>query len=361
MISEERLRAEPAEEVWLDGKDPLSVPRRQLMYPLPLKGKYGRADDLVLEVDAKILRILPGVSGSMAANGGVASLLLFCLVMMIVFTRLIIDEFHGDDAAYFPMIVVSLFFICISGAAGWGFLRHLGNEPSAYPLLINRMTGILVQMQGGQRVEAQWNDLRPYIEPVTSISTVGASTSCNLHLVQPSEDGRRAWKHMMVQNALGLYDCLSTYEFLARYMEGAWDGLPDIHLLPGERPGFWDAYRYGFFNPWIGLPYWEDRSPLSRRWMWVFTPLWTILFWPIAMMPIIGSRFGYVPKFSAQDLAQAEYDPVRDGAMPAALQSKVKPPQPLAPGEKLLYWVSMGSGTILWLGFALKMLLLVFD
>lgn len=361
MISKERLRLEPAEEVWLDGKNPLSVPQRQLMYPLPLKGKYGKADYLVLDMTAKSMRLSSGANGSIAGNGGIFYLILLCMGMVLLGGWLVLNEFQRTGHLSLILTFIALVDFTMFGGAGIGFYRHLKKMPIAEPLIVNRLNGTLIQMDGNRRVEAHWNDLRPYIEPVTSVSTAGASTSCNLHLVQPSEDGRRAWKHMMVQNALGLYDCLSTYEFLARYMEGDWEGLPDIHLLPGERPGFWDAYRYGFFNPWIGLPHWEERSPRSRRWMWVFTPLWTILFWPFAVMPIIGSRFGYIPQFSAQDLAQAEYDPARDGPMPAALQSKIKPPQPLAPGEKLLYWVSMGSGTILWLGFALKMLLLVLD
>ncbi|WP_269791119.1 hypothetical protein [Stenotrophomonas sp. Iso1] len=361
MISEERLRVNPAEEVVLDGGVPLIVPRRRPMYPLPVKGKYGRSDGLVLDVNFKSMKIASGGSGSIAANGGIFYLMLLCAGMVFLGGWLIFNEYQRVGSVSAIIVFICIVIFSMFGGAGIGFLRHLRREPVAYLLLIDRKKGKLVQMQGKHRVEAQWNDLRPYIEPVTSVSTVGASTSCNLHMVQPSEDGKRAWKHMMVQNALGLYDCLSTYEFLARYMEGDWEGLPDIHLLPGERPGFWDAYRYGFFNPWIGLPHWEDRSPRSRRWMWVFTPLWTILFWPFAMMPIIGSRFGYIPKFSAQDLTQAEYDPARDGPMPAALQNKIKPPQPLASGEKLLYWVSMGSGAILWLGFALKMLLLILD
>ena len=288
-------------------------------------------------------------------------MLLFCCGIALTLIWVVSHHFVIGESYSIPLSIVCGMFVVVFGAVGIGLAKHLRKEPAAHPLLVNRINGMLIQMQGGKRVEAHWNDLRPYIEPVTSVSTVGASTSCNLHLVQPSEDGRRAWKYMLVQNALGLYDCLSTYEFLARYMEGDWEGLPDIHLLPGERPGFWDAYRYGFFNPWISLPHWEDRSPRSRRWMWVFTPLWTILFWPIVMLTMAGSRLGYMPRFSKQDLAQAEYDPARDGPMPTALQSKIKPPQPLAPGEKLLYWVSMGSGTILWLGFALKMLLLVLD
>ena len=361
MISEERLRAEPAEEVWLDGKNPLRASHRQPMYPLPLKGKFGRADDLVLNVNSRVLMLSPCASGSAAVNGVVALVLVVCCGMIMAAASLMIVDYKDQGVMDLFIAFISFLMMAIFGAGAVASLRHFRKQPAAYPLQVNRGSGTLVQMQGAKRIEANWNDLRPYIEPVTTVSTVGASTSCNLHLVQPSEDGKRAWKHMMVQNALGLYDCLSTYEFLARYMEGDWEGLPDIYLLPGERPGFWDAYRFGFFNPWIGVPHWEERSPSSRRWMWLFTPLWTILFWPFAMMPIIGSRFGHMPQFSAQDLAQAKYDAVRDGPVPAALQSKIKPPQPLAPGEKLLYWVSMGSGTILWFGFALKMLWLLLD
>lgn len=361
MISEDRLRASPAEEVSLDGGIPLIVPRRRPMYPLPLKGKYGRSDDLVLDVNSNSMRISSGGSGSIAANGGIFFLMLLCVGMVFLGSWVIFSEYQRTGSVGISIIFVCVFIFSIFGGGAFGFLRHLMREPVVYPLLIDRKNGRLVQMQGSQRVEAQWNDLRPYIEPVTSVSTAGASTSCNLHLIQPSEDRKRAWKCIMVQNALGLYDCLSTYEFLARYMEGDWEGLPDIHLLPGERPGFWDAYRYGFFNPWIGLPRWEDRSPRSRRWMWIFTPLWTILFWPFAVMPIIGSRFGYIPKFNSQDLTQAGHDPVRDGPVPAVLRSKIKPPQPLAAGEKLLYWISLGGGTSVWLGFGLMMLLLMLD
>jgi len=284
---------------------------------------------------------------------------LVCWSMVLAGGWIAADEYLDEGRLSVSMLFIALFMISVFSAGGTGFVRHLLKEPAAYPLLVNRTTGTLIQMQGAKRVEAQWNEMRPYIEPVTNISAAGASTSCNLHLVQPSEGRTRSVKHILVQNALGLYDCLATYEFLARYMEGDWEGLPDIHLLPGERPGFWDAYRYGFFNPWIGVPRWEERSPSSRRWMWLFTPLWTVLFWPIVMLTIAGSRLGYMPRFSAQDLAQGRHDPVHDGPMPAALQSKIKPPQPLVPEEKLLYWISMSGGTILWVGFSLKMLLLI--
>lgn len=90
-------------------------------------------------------------------------------------------------------------------------------------------------------------------------------------------------------------------------------------------------------------------------------PLWTLLFWPIVMLMIAGSRLGYAPKFDARYLAQIEYRPEWDGVTPAALKRKMKPPRPLAQSERLLYWISMVGGAILWLGFALTMLMLVLD
>lgn len=329
------------------------------MYPLPLKGEFGRADDLVLSLNPKTMMLNSGGVGGAASNGIVILVAGVCIA--ISFALAAHSFAYFDKGGYLWVVLINVVFLLVFGAAGAGSVGHLRKKPVCHPLLIDRGSGKLRQLQGQKLVEADWERLRPFIEPVKSVSTAGASTSCNLHLVQLSEDGKRAEKHMMVQSALGLYDCLSTYEFLARYIEGNWEGLPDIHLLPGERPRFWDAYRYGFFNPWIGVPRWEDRSPASRRWMWVLVPLWTLLFWPLVMLTIAGGRLGYVPKFDARHLTQTEYCPERDGVMPAALKRKMKPPRPLAQSERLLYWISMVGAAILWLGLALKMLMLVLD
>ena len=262
-----------------------------------------------------------------------------------------------DTANWFITIFSILgFLFCL--VVNIALIRELKQQVVGFPLLACRKTGRIVQLQGNRRVEADWEFLRPYIEPVTSISSVGASTSCNVHLIEPNEDGSRARRQILLQNALGIYDCLATYEFLASYMEGAWDELPDIYLLPGVRPKFWDAYRYGFYNGWIGVPHWEERSVSSRRWMWLFTPLWTAIFWPLVMLTIAGTRMGRVVRFSDGEIAQAMSGPTESVA--PALQDKIKAPQPLQPTEKLLYWVSMISGVALWGAFAVKSALIIF-
>ena len=359
MAANERSAALAAERVDLTVGSPLFVPGRRPMYPLPIKGKYGRSSDLVLAGNESAARFNPGGGSVGAANGGLIMLSLMLLLIAGVLCQWVIFELMKGSGA-------SLFIVLFSGGVAallvWvivALVRTAIQSPVTYPILISRKMGLLVQLQGKKRVEASWEKLRPYIEPVTSISSVGSSTSCNIHLIEAAEDGCSARCQILLQNALGIYDCLATYEFLARYMEGDWDGLPDIHLLPAERPAFWDAYRYGFFNPWIGVPHWRDRSSASRRLMGIFTPLWTIIFWPLVMLTILGSRMGSLPRFSDEKVAFAGLD--SSGVVAELLGSKIKAPLSLAEDERFLYRLSVVSGGVLWCALTLAMLSFMFE
>lgn len=342
-----------AEKVEIDYSKWLVVPGRKTMYPLPLRGRCGRVDDLVLGLNVKVLALCPGAAATIAVNGG---LLLVGFLSICVALFLMAGSF--DLYGKVGIGAIDVFFVAGVVAAAvvalvFAIKKQFRTVPIGSPLLINRLSGVLMQQQGRRRVEAQWGSLVPYIELIHSVSSTGAFTSCCLHLIEPSADGRRAQRQILVQTALGIYECLSTYEFIALYMEGKWEELSEIHLMPREKPGFWDSYRFGFFNPWIGVPRWRERSPGSRRWMCILVPLWTVLFWPLVIFGILGARFGYMPRFSAQDLDDARYEPEKDGPPPEIFSRIIKPPQPMAPGERILYSVSLTSGALAWLAGAL--------
>lgn len=357
MISEERKRSQPAEHVDIVGDRPIFVQGRSAMYPLPIKGGYGRSYDLVLRINDDFALLNAAGTSSAAGSGIGIIVILILLSLKLILSYIIFLEVVASSGVDWFISAVSVVFFLVFLVANVVLIREIKRQVIGFPLLASRRTGRVVQLQGNRRVEADWESLRPYIEPVTSVSSVGASTSCNVHLIQPSENGRSAVRQFLLQNALGIYDCLATYEFLASYMEGAWDELPDIYLLPGARPSFWDAYRHGFFNGWIGVPHWQERSPSSRRWMWFFTPLWTAVFWPLVMLTIAGTRTGRVLRFSDSEIAQAMSGATE--TVTAALRDKIKAPQPLQPGEKLLYWVSMISGGALWGAFAVILAVII--
>ena len=357
MISEERKLARPAERVEIGEEGLMSVKGRSAMYPLPLKGRYGRSFDLVLEINEDFAILNPAGTASGAANGFLILLVVLLSITMLLFGNWIFLAIIGEGSGDWFITTVCVLGFLLFGTGNVAVIKSLRRQVVGFPLLALRKERKVVQLQGSARVEADWERLRPYIEPVTSVSSVGASTSCNVHLIEPTEDGRNARRQILLQNALGLYDCLATYEFLARYMEGDWEGLPDIHLIPGVRPKFWDAYRYGFFNGWIGVPRWDERSEASRRWMWLLTPLWTAIFWPLVILTIAGTRTGRVLRFDQSEIGKAR-DAIAE-PMPASLQDKIKAPSRLQPAEKLLYWLSMMFGGVLWGAIALKSVMLI--
>lgn len=352
-----RALAQPADRVDVNHDMPLFVQGRGAMYPLPVKGRYGRSFDLVLDINEGFALLNSAGTSASAANGIHILLVMLLSVTMLFFGGWIFLAMVGKGSGDWFITAACVLGFILFGVGNVAVIKSLRRQVIGFPLLALRKERKVVQLQGSVRVEADWERLRPYIEPVTSVSSVGASTSCNVHLIEPTEDGRNARRQILLQNALGLYDCLATYEFLARYMEGDWEGLPDIHLIPGVRPKFWDAYRYGFFNGWIGVPRWDERSDASRRWMWVLTPLWTAIFWPLVMLTIAGTRTGRVLRFDKSEIGKARGGTAEP--MPTSLQDKIKAPSRLQPAEKFLYWVSMMSGGVLWGAIALKSVMLI--
>lgn len=339
----------PATRVDIDDSNRVWVPHRGPAYALPLRASWAKSDDMVLDLDPARLLVAAGGTAGSAVNSLVlvGGLGLLSGAITCIWTTV---SAWGQDTFF---VILSTGFAL---AFLWGTIacyREPSKHPITWPTIFNRRTGTVIQMQGKERVEARWDDLLPHIE----ILNAGGGISCNLALLHLMEDGRRARSYIQVQRALGFYDSLAVYEFVARYMEGDWDGLPEIRVMPGVRPGFWDAYRHGFWNPWIGAVDWEKRDALSRARMFLWVPIWTILMLPLVILTMVGSRMGWEPRFSDEDLEAARYVPERDGPTPEVLNEKLQLPGPMHPTERcLLTGVWVVASTLWLLGIALILL-----
>lgn len=360
MNHQERRNVPAATRVDIDYSRPVYASGRHSMYSLPLRANLTKADDMVLSLDHVSMRCVPSGTAESGVNGIVLLMCLACLLfpgMTVLFATSIFAS--PNDRPY--DIFISCVFLLFMGLFSFGAIKAAiamykwqDNMPIAWPTIFNRRDGTVIQMQGKRRFEAAWADLLPYIEQVPT----GSVPSFNLALLRLGEEGARAQCHIQVQRAQGIYNCLAIYEFVARYMEGNWDDLPEIPVLPGLRPGFWDAYRHGFWNPWIGEKEWVQRNRLSRARMYLWVPIWTILLFPIVILTMIGTRMGWEPTFPNEDIEAARCEVTRDGPVPAALTNKIRQPSPVHPTERRLYIAVWSAATLCWVLSGVAMLVL---
>lgn len=332
-------------QVELDWDRPLRIAKRGPFYKLPKRGPLAAGSEWLLSIDPVAARATPLGGGSSAVNGGLLLLVLVILCADIFFAGLMLGA-KGEHSAFVLYSILgpaSFLFLVLAIAI---FVRVMKGEYTT-PLLLNRRDQTVSQAQKNSLVEANWAELVPYVEVVRTVNYSGGAQLHNLHLVL-SEHGGEV-KRILVKNALGGYsEALAYYEFLRRYMNGEWAGLPETYLIGGIRQSWFDEFRSNMWNaPFTRVPW--RQSSTKRKWISSgLLIIFTILWWPVTMLTLVGARMGYIPMFPREVELRTTYNAAQDGPLPSELRGKIKLEERVAGAEKMLYLVAIAAGAIAW-------------
>lgn len=245
----------------------------------------------------------------------------------------------GVDPIAIIGAVVCLFFALL-------FFYLIASQPVSRPVLLNRKTGKVMQIQGKKKlVVADWSNLRPFVE---LIYTAQAMPIWRFHLIQTDEKNNVVSKFLLKILAPGPSGCACYYEYLHRYMKGQWDGIPDTLLVHGVRRTLLRQFRNDFGWMFGKKQAWNDRPLWLRALIFMLLPLLTVVIWPFGLFILLGSRLGWVAKFSP-DIQKA----VDEGVLPSPLASRIRDEPRLALSEQMLYGFIIVGATVVWgwLGF----------
>ncbi|MCR6475998.1 hypothetical protein NU688_07510 [Variovorax sp. ZS18.2.2] len=267
-------------------------------------------DGLVLSMDPARLQTLPHGNMSSALKGILLFLGLMMLGIAAWFCRMLAEAFRQGtaDTAFVLIMSVSIFVFALIAVAA---LVQAVTAPYAFPTLFNRLTGKVAQLRGGERIEADWSQLVPQVEVAMS----GGAQLCHLCLTGPAEAG--GGKMIVVSNANNSpADCLAHYEFLCRYMAGDWRSLPEVECLEGARRPLLREFSDNLWTQMTNYRPWDERSAQGKALSSAALLTIALLWWPMLLLTLIGSRLGRLPRFSDADL----------GASPALLEGSVQEP-----------------------------------
>lgn len=253
-------------------------------------------DGLVLSMDAARLQTLPHGNMSSALKGILLFLGLMMLGIAAWFCRMLAEAWRQGtaDAAFMLIMSVSVFVFALIAVAA---LVQAVAAPYAFPTLFNRVTGKVVQLRGRDRIEADWSQLVPQVEVAMS----GGAQLCHLCLASPVEAG--TGKTIVVSNANNSpADCLAHYEFLCRYMAGDWCALPEVECLEGARRPLLREFGDNLWTQMTNYRPWNERSAQGKALSSAALLSIALLWWPMLLLTLIGSRLGSLPRFSAVDL-----------------------------------------------------------
>jgi hypothetical protein len=247
-------------------------------------------------MDAARLQTLPHGNMSSALKSIVLFLGLMSLGIAAWFCWQLAEAFRqgSADTAFVLIMSVSVFVFALIAVAA---LVQAVTAPYAFPTLFNRVTGKVVQLRGRERIEADWSQLVPQVEVAMS----DGAQFCHLCLADPAEVG--AGKMIVVSNANNSpADCLAHYEFLCRYMAGDWRALPEVECLEGARRPLLREFSDNLWTQMTNYRPWDERSAQGKALSSAALLLIALLWWPMLLLTLIGSRLGRLPRFSAADL-----------------------------------------------------------
>lgn len=245
----------------------------------------------------------------------------------------------GVDAIALVGAVVCLFFVLL-------FLYLITSQPVSRPVLLDRKSGKVMQMKGRRELAiADWSSLRPFVE---LIYTAQAMPIWRLHLIQTDEKNNVVNKFLLKILAPGPSGCACYYEYLHRYMEGQWDGIPDTLLVHGTRRTLLRQFRNDFGWMFGKKLAWGEKPLWLRVLTFVLMPVLTFVIWPFGLFILLGSRLGWVAKFPP-DIQEAG----GRGVLPPPLVSRIREEPQLAAIEQVLYGsiIIGATATWAWLGF----------
>lgn len=306
-------------QVELDWERCFKVPRHGPLYDLPRRGPVAKGEGIVVSMDTTRLQIRPHGDMSSGLKSMLLSLGLLGSGVATWFSVMLVHEFRqgtADQAFVLIMLVSIAVFAVIAIAA----LVRVFTTSHVFPALFNRSSGKVVQLQDRRRIEADWADLVPRVEIATAVNTGGAVQYHHLYLVDPADDGK-----MIIVSAAnnGQSDCLAYYEFLRRYMAGEWTSLPDTVCLEGERRPLLRELSANLWTQPSNYRPWQERSTLGKGLSSLALLAIALLWWPVLLLTLIGSRIGSMPRFSAADLGETR-QATPDGAE-AALPIRPSP------------------------------------
>lgn len=208
------------------------------------------------------------------------------------------------------------------------------------PTIFNRRKGYVVQMQGRDRIEAEWSKLRPFVE---RNYTAQGLPMYRFRLLELDAEGKVVKNINVKSLANGPADCARYYEYLKRYMAGQWEGLPDTLLKSGLRRPLLREFRSGFGWMFGRKRAWHERPLWLKALQVVLMPITTFVIWPWGFFTLLGTRLGWLPRFPSDVEADA-----RGGSVPPELAPRIHEEPPLALTEKLLYPAIMLGCTLVW-------------
>lgn len=297
-------------------------------------------DGLVLSMDSVRLQTLPHGNMSSAIKSIALLLGLMPLGIAAWFCSMLADAFRQDtaDTAFVLIMSVSIAVFALIAVAA---LVQAVTAPYAFPTLFNRATGKVVQLRGRERIEAPWAQLVPQVESIT----VGGALRYRLCLKGPTEVG--AAQMLLVSNANNSpVDCLAHYEFLRRYMAGDWQWLPKVECLEGTRRPLLQEFGNNLWTQMTNYRPWDERSVLGKMLSSGALLLISLLWWPMLLLTLIGSRLGRLPRLSAADLGNCS-ESLQDVAQ-EPLPVCILPAPALGGMERAVYVAIAAISTAAW-------------
>ncbi|MGY3041817.1 hypothetical protein ACVWWQ_003451 [Rhodanobacter sp. TND4EL1] len=350
-LTDKRLNNEAGQEIidcYEKGRR-VSLPKRGQFFELPLGGNerlVPYCDEWILKINDAIMTIRPA---SNSVRGWFLIIAVLCFFVSIFsWISSLPGSPSNDDNWDLISLVGGGFFTLFGIAITYMVLR----QPIGWPTLFSRCTGQVVQMQGRNRVEAAWSDLRPFIERTY---TPQGRPIWRLQLIQTDASNKVVKNIAAKVMAERADDCARYYEYLHRYMLGQWEGIPDTLLVSGMRRSLLREFRnsfgwmFGKQRPWAEKPLWLKTLTI------MLLPVLTFVFWPLGFFVLVGSRLGWVPKFSREDEQAAS-----GGTLPPELAPRIHVEPPLALTEKLLYTTIIVVSTVVWGAWAYHYLGLFF-
>lgn len=296
-------------------------------------------DGFVLSMDPARLQTLPHGNMSSALKGILLFLGLMTLGIAAWFCRMLAEAFRQGtaDTAFVLIMSVSVFVFALIAVAA---LVQAVTAPYAFPTLFNRVTGKVVQLRGGERIEADWPQLVPQVE----VAMWDGAQLCHLCLTGPAEDG--AGKMIFVSNANNSpADCLARYEFLCRYMAGDWRSLPEVECLEGARRPLLREFGDNLWTRMTNYRPWDERSVQGKALSSAALLAIALLWWPMLLLTLVGSRLGRLPRFSAADLGSGSARP--EGSA-QELFARIRPVPALGAAEQGVYVAIAALSTAAW-------------
>jgi hypothetical protein len=309
------------------------IPKAGELFELP----YGdsrlipQCDQWVFGIDDTTLRIKPS---DFPAKGWLFVAVAFCVIGVLFFG---IESLPKGNLGYDYIAMVMAAFCALFGAA---LAISVLRQPLDWPALLNRRTGRVVQMQGKQVVSADWVALRPFVERVYNAQ---GAPFWKLRLLQLGQDGTVEKDFVLKALAPGPEGCASYFEYIRRYMQGDWKGVPDTLVVSGLRRSVLRQFRNDFGWMFGKRRSWSDKPLWLKALTFMLMPILTFVIWPFGFFILLGSRAGWAPKFPGEAESQA-----RNGVVPPELTQRIHQEPELAVAEKLLYVAIIVISTIIW-------------